>query len=49
MIRDLATNEEHAIAFAESAYSLDSLGGYEFETTNLRIAYSVDDDAVRGL
>ncbi|MGO3930366.1 S9 family peptidase [Rhodopseudomonas pseudopalustris] len=40
LIRDLATNEEHAIAFAESAYSLDSLGGYEFETTNLRIAYS---------
>mgnify|MGYP000985856678 CR=1 FL=1 len=40
VIRDLATNEEHAIAFAESAYSLDSLGGYEFETTNLRIAYS---------
>ncbi len=40
VIRDLSTNEEHAIAFAESAYSLDSLGGYEFETTNLRIAYS---------
>ena len=40
VIRDLATDEEHAIAFAESAYSLDSLGGYEFETTNLRIAYS---------
>ena len=40
VIRDLATDEEHAIAFAESAYSLDSLGGYEFDTTNLRIAYS---------
>jgi oligopeptidase B len=40
VIRDLATNEEHAIAFDEAAYSLDTLGGYEFETTNLRFAYS---------
>jgi oligopeptidase B len=40
VIRDLATGEEHAIAFDEAAYSLDTMGGYEFETTNLRFSYS---------
>jgi oligopeptidase B len=40
IIRDLASNEEHAIAFDEAAYSLDAMGGYEFETTNLRFSYS---------
>jgi oligopeptidase B len=40
VIRELATGEEHAIAFDEAAYSLDTLGGYEFDTTNLRLAYS---------
>ena len=40
IIRDLKTAEEHAIAFDEAAYSLDTHGGYEFETTNLRFAYS---------
>ena len=40
IIRDLATGEEHAIAFDEAAYSLDTMGGYEFETTNLRFSYS---------
>jgi len=40
VIRDLATSEEHAIAFDEAAYSLDTMGSYEFETTNLRFAYS---------
>ncbi|WP_027546783.1 S9 family peptidase [Bradyrhizobium sp. WSM2254] len=40
VIRDLATDEEHAIAFDEAAYSLDTMGSYEFETTNLRFAYS---------
>jgi len=40
VIRDLASGEEHAIAFAEDAYSLDTLGGYEFDTTRLRFAYS---------
>ncbi|WFU25201.1 S9 family peptidase [Bradyrhizobium sp. CB1717] len=40
VIRDLATNDEHAIAFDEAAYSLDTMGSYEFETTNLRFAYS---------
>src|ERR1700744_5730701 len=40
IIRNLATGEEHAIAFDETAYSLDTLGTYEFETTNLRFSYS---------
>ena len=40
IIRDLANGEEHAIAFDEAAYSLDTMGGYEFETTNLRFSYS---------
>lgn len=40
VIRDLASNEEHAIAFDEAAYSLDTMGSYEFDTTNLRFAYS---------
>jgi oligopeptidase B len=40
IIRDLATGEEHAIAFDEAAYSLDAMGGYEFDTTNLRFSYS---------
>ena len=40
IIRDLGTNAEHAIAFDEAAYSLDIMGSYEFETTNLRFSYS---------
>jgi oligopeptidase B len=40
LIRNLASNEEHAIAFDEAAYSLDTMGSYEFETTNLRFSYS---------
>ncbi len=40
VIRDLRTGDEHAIAFDEAAYSLDTMGSYEFETTNLRFAYS---------
>jgi oligopeptidase B len=40
VIRDLGNGEEHAIAFDETAYSLDTMGGYEFETTNLRFSYS---------
>ena len=40
VIRDLKSAEEHAIAFDETAYSLDTLGSYEFETTNLRFSYS---------
>ncbi|WP_425067563.1 S9 family peptidase [Reyranella sp.] len=40
VIRDLATGAEHKIAFDETAYSLDMIGGYEFDTTTLRFAYS---------
>jgi oligopeptidase B len=40
VIRDLKTRDEHAIAFDEAAYSLDTMGGYEFDTTSLRFAYS---------
>ncbi len=40
VIRDLRTGEEHKIAFDETAYSLDSIGGYEFDTTTTRFAYS---------
>jgi oligopeptidase B len=40
VIRDFQTGEEHAIAFDEAAYSLDTMGGYEFDTTNLRFSYS---------
>jgi oligopeptidase B len=40
LIRDLGTGDEHAIAFDEAAYSLDTVGGYEFDTTNLRFSYS---------
>ncbi len=40
IIRDLANGTEHAIAFDEAAYSLNTMGSYEFETTNLRFSYS---------
>ncbi|NVN84787.1 MAG: S9 family peptidase [Rhodopseudomonas sp.] len=40
IIRDLSDGSEHSIAFDETAYSLDTMGGYEFETTNLRFSYS---------
>ena len=40
VIRHLASGEEHAIAFDEEAYGLGMLGGYEFDTTMLRFAYS---------
>ena len=40
VIRDLATGNDHAIAFDEAAYSLDTHGGYEFDTTTLRFGYS---------
>ncbi|MGL4259985.1 MAG: S9 family peptidase, partial [Afipia sp.] len=40
VIRDLATLQEHAIAFDEAAYSLGTLGGYEFDTTQIRFSYS---------
>ena len=40
VIRDLATQAEHTIAFDETAYSLDMVGGFEFDTTVMRFAYS---------
>ncbi|MBN8996533.1 MAG: S9 family peptidase [Rhizobiales bacterium] len=40
VIRDIASGEEHAIAFAEEAHSLGMLDGYEFDTTTLRFTYS---------
>jgi oligopeptidase B len=39
-IRQIATGEEHAIAFDEEAYSLGIIDGYEFDTATLRFAYS---------
>ena len=39
-IRDLGTQAEHTIAFDETAYSLDMVGGFEFDTTVMRFAYS---------
>jgi oligopeptidase B len=40
VIRALEGGEEHTIAFDEAAYSLGTLGGYEFDTTRLRYSYS---------
>ena len=40
VVRDLGDSQEHTIAFDEAAYSLDMVGGYEFDTTNLRFVYS---------
>ena len=40
VVRDVASGEEHAIAFDEEAYSLGVRAGYEYETTTLRFVYS---------
>src|SRR5690606_23539136 len=40
VVRRLADGAEHSIAFAEEAYSLGMVGGYEFDTDNLRFSYS---------
>ena len=40
VIRRLADNLEHAIAFDEEAYSLGLGGGYEFDTDTIRFSYS---------
>src|SRR5262249_59887495 len=40
VVRSLASGEEHVIAFAEEAYSLGIIGGYEFATNLLRFIYS---------
>ncbi|TVR11693.1 MAG: S9 family peptidase [Salinarimonadaceae bacterium] len=40
VLRDLATGEEHAVAFDEEAYSLGLSAGFEFDTDTLRFGYS---------
>jgi oligopeptidase B len=40
VVRDRATGEEHAVAFAEEAYSLGLGGSYEYDTSTLRFTYS---------
>jgi oligopeptidase B len=40
VVREIATGEEHAVAFAEEAYSLGMRPGFEFDTTTLRFTYS---------
>ncbi|MEO8178025.1 MAG: S9 family peptidase [Deltaproteobacteria bacterium] len=40
VIRSQKDGSEHSIAFAEEAYSLGLLPGYEFDTQNLRFTYS---------
>jgi oligopeptidase B len=40
IIRDMASGEEHAIAFDEEAYSLGLSAGYEYNTTQIRFTYS---------
>jgi oligopeptidase B len=40
VVRDIWTAEEHAIAFAEEAYSLSVNTGYEFDTDTIRFSYS---------
>ncbi|HEX8665313.1 MAG TPA: S9 family peptidase [Beijerinckiaceae bacterium] len=40
VVRDIWTGEEHAIAFAEEAYSLALNPGYEFDTATIRFTYS---------
>jgi oligopeptidase B len=40
VIRELGNGHEHAIDFAEEAYSLGLSGSYEFDTTVMRFSYS---------
>ncbi|SHO66199.1 oligopeptidase B [Pseudoxanthobacter soli DSM 19599] len=40
VVRRIEDGAEHAIAFAEEAYSLGMSGGYEADTTTLRFTYS---------
>ena len=40
VVRRFADGEEHAIAFAEEAYSLGISHGYEYDTPTLRFTYS---------
>ncbi|MCO5731914.1 S9 family peptidase [Rhizobium sp. SSA_523] len=40
VVRDRASGEEHAIAFAEEAYALGLQGAAEYETDTIRFSYS---------
>ncbi|ALK10158.1 S9 family peptidase [Blastochloris viridis] len=40
IVRELETGIEHAVAFAEDAYSLGLDAGHEFDTTQVRFVYS---------
>ncbi|KST58992.1 peptidase S9 [Methylobacterium sp. GXS13] len=40
IVRDLADDVEHAVAFAEEAYALGLRGGHEFDTATIRFVYS---------
>ncbi len=40
VVRDLATDEEHTVAFDEEAYSLSLSIGEEFDSTTIRFGYS---------
>ncbi len=40
VVRDWASGAEHTVAFAEEAYALGTLPGYEFDTDSLRFVYS---------
>ncbi|MHB2169881.1 S9 family peptidase [Alsobacter sp. R-9] len=40
VVRSRATGEEHSVAFAEEAYALRGIEGYEHATDTLRFAYS---------
>jgi oligopeptidase B len=40
VVRRFSDGEEHAIAFAEEAYSLGMSDGYEYDTESLRFTYS---------
>ncbi len=40
VVKRLTDGGEHAIVFAEDAYSLGLIGNYEFDTTTIRFSYS---------
>ncbi|MEP1442972.1 MAG: S9 family peptidase [Hyphomicrobiales bacterium] len=40
VIQRLSDGEEHSISFDEEAYSLGLSGGYEYDTTSIRVSYS---------
>jgi len=40
VIRDMTTNDEHAIELDEQAYSLGLVSGYEYDTTQIHYSYS---------